>query len=302
MKKIILSIFLLQLITSMLAMELPTVEQPSLYDKMKEARVHWYEDCRPLLRDLACVHNSGEYWLTLFKKFSEKDRTVQETKRWAFFCSWMSWYKTTLKKIIAFTCYTETRGDEHRLPIRKLLELSTHEDFYCLIKFLLQMGADPNKRADSRPAIFLVKELHMAKLLLKYDANIHATLPGLLYRCLTTDRSADLLEFYLQKNADRNIKLMISQSLHILAKSDHKDETIIEKAKLLLNYGALINEINSDEMTPLDVINRSIRSSDGPEGQHPKEKLAIFLRENGAKPYVILQALERGERRLKKRD
>ena len=147
-----------------------------------------------------------------------------------------------------------------------------------ILRWLLDHGADKNARSKSlwTPLYMaaLRKEPEAVQVLLEYNANtdlqnIDGETP--LYRALNSrleEKVVDIVRRLLEHRADPNIRTKHTTPLHRAS-----SRGFLETARLLLRYGAKVNEKDEEGKTPLQVV-----------ASKRHEEMTKLLVEHGAVP------------------
>ena len=150
-----------------------------------------------------------------------------------------------------------------------LLDFATQQSDEQMITTLFENGANPNQKSfDNEPACFNIKNVNIAKIFVKYgvDFNIqgYSLNPNILFASLCYNYSPELIEFYINNKVDITIKGYNNNSnlLHALAAKHLYKYNINNYIKigLLLIKAApeLLNALNDDENTPLDIAQQQV--------------------------------------------
>lgn len=163
-----------------------------------------------------------------------------------------------------------------------------------LFKYHLYQDLTDDTRFRKKPSFFLASTVEMAKVFIKNKVNIHATSPTLknniLWELVNGQYSSELMEFYFARGVDvKGLRLCdnacllhriawfsfncLNRSLSIKGLSSFDDadsvwfnadtsDNFFRKVELLLDViPDMINELNCEDETPLDVAHRSLRNA-----------------------------------------
>ncbi len=175
-----------------------------------------------------------------------------------------------------------------------LLERAVDYNDTLMAKVLFKHHADPNVKTSLGPIFFYTKTVKIAQLFLAQENfNVHATEHGatnVLWHITEEEYPSELMALYLQHGVNaKNLKPWDNSCvLHELAKPlcksiDNVDD-FLQKGELLLTaMPGMVNTLNNDNQTPLDIAQQSLEEAKKYDFETPEafEKLSALFREHG---------------------
>ena len=245
-------------------------------------------DCPAEKQKLTRINVWNDFWGKIAKCLPKEKNEVlrklfkDERFRWKYKC---------LRRFIAATVYAGANPNlqEHKNSGDRALGLAVDSQDYYLTKLLLEHNADPNLKVNyCSPALFFAENKKLAKLLLKYEANIngrgynnntplHFLMNNVLINEIVT---VDLVQLYIDKKAEVNaVDAYGDTPLHTLAEwhdKQHNDgQNALKKAQILLAAGADVKIKNQDGKTAIDILNDKIAECNNEIAKYSKGKCPV---------------------------
>ncbi len=167
-----------------------------------------------------------------------------------------------------------------------LFESAVMYDDVQLVTMAFKHGADAHiKDVNGFPLFFSARTVDMAQVFIAkgVDVHIEGVYTNVLFKAISASHASELLEFYLKGNVNPRTKFFLTGNclLHELASPyTRQDDNFFRKVQLLLDViPDMINTLNNEEKTPMDVAQESLEEAKkSPNKEYADEKTEGFNR------------------------
>ncbi|BDC35117.1 hypothetical protein Noda2021_10750 [Candidatus Dependentiae bacterium Noda2021] len=157
---------------------------------------------------------------------------------------------------------------------------------YPMAKFLLNKGANPNRKVDHQPLFFWLKSERFAKLFLSYNLDIHAknefSNTSIIDQLTYSHYPPSLITFYSQRGVRMYHKDGLGNTplMNLAANSSHYGENnvgqLLYKAQILLANGLCVTETNNYNTNLMDILKHLLCLGNFPATHALKEFLENY--------------------------
>ena len=186
--------------------------------------------------------------------------------------------------------YAGAKNDAYKYS--PLLTKAAQRSDEQMIIALFENNTSPNQKYFNKSACFDINNVNIAQIFVKYGASLNTQdywlFPNILFASLSYNYSPELIEFYINNKVDVTKKGPKNNNLlHKLAINNYDAYTIDNCIKIGILFiktaPELLNELNDDGNTPLDIAKQELKLKKNTAHQQRQQALITLFEEYGDK-------------------